>query len=136
MAVNTTELKKAIGIITKMRQKYYVYYIADDGLYYCVQDHAVNPVGRTYTEWKAWVDSGENESDYSTKTNNANRRKEDVYVGYHYRFDDVNTTYTGEHVRLDTLKTAVNDLVSDIAAQNSGNRIALVQYGADASSEN
>lgn len=134
MAVNTTELKKTIGIITKMRQKYYVYYIADDGLYYCVQDHAVNPVGRTYTEWKAWVDSGENESDYSTKTNNANRRKEDVYVGYHYRFDDVNTTYTGEHVRLDTLKTAVNDLVSDIAAQNSGNRIALVQYGADASS--
>lgn len=133
MAVNTTELKKTIGIITKMRQKYYVYYIADDGLYYCVQDHAVNPVGRTYTEWKAWVDSGENESDYSTKTNNGNRRKEDVYVGYHYRFDDVNTTYTGEHVRLDTLKTAVNDLVSDIAAQNSGNRIALVQYGADAS---
>ena len=33
MAVNTTELKKTIGIITKMRQKYYVYYIADDGLY-------------------------------------------------------------------------------------------------------
>ena len=134
MAVNTTELKKTIGIITKMRQKYYVYYIADDGLYYCVQDHAVNPVGRTYTEWKAWVDSGENESDYSTKTSNANRRKEDVYNGYHYRFDDVNTTYTGEHVRLDTLKFAVNDLVSDIAAQNSGNRIALVQYGADANS--
>ena len=134
MAVNTTELKKTIGIITKMRQKYYVYYIADDGLYYCVQDHAINPVGRTYTEWKAWVDSGENESDYSTKTSNSNRRSEDVYVGYHYRFDDVNTTYTGEHVRLDTLKLAVKDLVSDIAAQNSGNRIALVQYGADADS--
>ena len=134
MAVNTTELKKAIGIITKMRQKYYVYYIADDGLYYCVQDHAINPVGRTYSEWKAWVDSGENESDYSTKTSNSNRRKEDVYVGYHYRFDDINSAYTNEHNRLDTLKNAVNDLVSDIAAQNSANRIALVKYGADAES--
>lgn len=133
MAVNTTELKKFAGIITSMRQKYYAYYIADDGLYYCVQDHAVNPVGRTYTEWKAWVDSGENESDYSTKTSNSNRRKEDIYVGYHYRFDDVNSSFTDEHVRLDTLKTAINDLVDDIAAQNSGNRIALVQYGADAS---
>ena len=134
MAVNTTELNKVIGIITKMRQKYYVYYIADDGLYYCVQDHAINPVGRTYTEWKAWVDSGENESDYSTKTSNSNRRSEDVYVGYHYRFDDINSAYTNDHYRLDTLKNTVNDLVSDIAAQDSGNRIALVQYGADASS--
>ena len=134
MAVNTTELKTAIGIITKMRQKYYVYYIADDGLYYCVQDHAVNPVGRTYTEWKAWVDSGENESDYSTKTSNANRRKEDVYQGYHYRFDDVNSTYNGEHVRLDTLKEAVSNLAVEIAEQNSGNRIALVKYGSDADS--
>ena len=107
MAVNTTELKKTIGIIRKMEQKYYAYYIADDGLYYCIQDHAVNPIGRTYTEWKAWVDSGENESDYSTKTSNSNRRKEDIYVGYHYRFDDVNSSYSGEHVRLDTLKTAI-----------------------------
>ncbi|MBO5065190.1 MAG: VWA domain-containing protein [Clostridia bacterium] len=134
MAVNTTELNKFIGMITSMRQKYYAYYIADDGLYYCIQDHAVNPIGRTYTEWKAWVDSGENESDYSTKTSNSNRRKEDIYVGYHYRFDDVNSSYTDEHVRLDTLKTAISNLATQIAAQNSGNRIALVQYGADANS--
>ncbi len=132
MAVNTTELKKVIGIISSMRQKYYAYYVADDGLYYCIQDHAVNPVGRTYTEWKAWVDSGENESDYSTKTSNSNRRKEDVYQGLHYRFDESNDTYSNEHVRIDTLKTAVTDLIDDIAAQNSENRIALVQYGADA----
>lgn len=134
MAVNTTELKKILGIISSMRQKYYVYYIADDGLYYCVEDHAVNPTGRTYTEWKAWVDSGENESDYSTKTSNSNRRSEDVYVGYHYRFDNINANYTTEHVRLDTLKKATNNLIGQIAAQNSANRIALVKYGADASS--
>ena len=134
MAVNTTELKKTIGIITKMRQKYYAYYIADDGLYYCIQNHAVNPVGRTYTEWKAWVDSGENESDYSTKTGNGDRRKEDVYQGLHYRFDEAGDKYNYEHYRIDTLKTTVNDLIGDIAAQNGNNRIALVQYGADANS--
>ena len=93
----------------------------------------MNPVGRTYTEWKAWVDSGENESDYSTKTSNSNRRKEDVYQGLHYRFDESGDTYSSEHYRIDTLKTAVTDLIDDIAAQNEDNRIALVQYGADAS---
>ena len=134
MAVNTTICNKFLGAITKMEQCYYAYYIADDGLYYCIQDHAVNPVGRTYTEWKAWVDSGVNTSDYSTKINNSNRRKEDIYVGYHYRFDDVNSSYSGEHVRLDTLKTAISNLATQIAAQNSGNRIALVKYGADADS--
>lgn len=133
MAVNTTELKKAIGIITSIRQKYYAYYVADDGLYYCIEDHAVNPTGRTYAEWKAWVESGENESDYSTKTSNSNRRKEDVYSGLHYRFDESGDVYSNEHYRIDTLKTAVNDLIDDIAAQNEDNRIALVQYGADAS---
>ncbi len=137
MAVNTTELNKFIGMITGIRQKYYAYYIADDGLYYCIEHMQVNPVGRTYTEWKAWIDNGANEdlqSEYSTKTNNSNRRTQAVYSGPHYRFDDVNSTYNNEHVRLDTLKQAVNDLVADIAAQNSGNRIALVQYGADANS--
>ena len=130
MAVNTTELKKTIGIITKMRQKYYAYYIADDGLYYCIQDHKVNPVGRTHTEWKAWVDSGENESDYSTKTNNSNRVKEDVYVGVHYRFDNVSSIFKDTN-RIDSLKEATKDLVNDIAAENSQNRIALLQYGAN-----
>ena len=134
MAVNTTELNKLFGtIITSMRQKYYAYYVADDGLYYCIQDHAVNPTGRTYTEWKAWVESGENESDYSTKTGNGDRRKEDVYTGLHYRFDESGDKYSSEHYRIDTLKTAVNDLIDDIAAQGSENRIALVQYGADGS---
>ncbi len=137
MAVNTTELKKIIGIISSIRQKYYAYYIADDGLYYCIEHMKVNPVGRTYSEWKAWIDNGANEdlqSEYSTKTNNSNRRIQAVYSGPHYRFDDVNSKYNSEHVRLDTLKTAVSDLVDGIAAQNKGNRIALVQYGADANS--
>ena len=133
MGVNTTERGTFLGATTSIRQKYYAYYIADDGLYYCIQNHAVNYTGRTYTEWKAWIDSGANESDYSTKTSNSNRRKEDVYQGLHYRFDESNDRYSNEHIRLDTLKTTVNDLIGDIAAQNSQNRIALVQYGADGS---
>ncbi len=133
MAVNTTELKKIVGIISTMRQKYYAYYIADDGLYYCIEDHAVNPVGRSYEEFKAWVDSGENESDYSTKTSNSNRRKEDVYTGLHYRFDDVSSSFTDEHTRIDTLKNAASTLVAGLANENPDNRVAFVQFGADTS---
>ncbi len=130
MAVNTT----STGLFN-FRQKYYAYYIADDGLYYCIEDHKVNPVGITYSEWKNRVDTGSDlYSDYSTKSSNSNRRSEDVYSGLHYRFDEAGDKYSNEHVRLDTLKTTVTDLIGDIAAQNSNNRIALVQYGADASS--
>ncbi len=133
MGVNTTELKKTIGIITKMRQKYYVYYIADDGLYYCVQDHT-NIVARNYADWKAWIDSGENESDYSTKTSNENRRKESVYTGYHYRFDNVSHHPEDQvFTRFNTLKEATKDLIADIATENSENRIALVTYGSGSS---
>ncbi len=120
------------------RQCYYVYYIADDGLYYCVVDHAFqtdsngNRIGKTYSEFKAWVDSGSdsNCSDYDTSNNNSGRREEDVYVGVHYRFDNINNSYAKEHTSLAALKTTAKDLVDKIAAQNSNNRIALVQYGA------
>ncbi len=134
MGINNTE--------KNIRQKYYVYYVADDGLYYCVENHALqkdangNLIGKTHSEWKAWIESGTNESDYSTKSNNntglfgsAGRRDEDVYVGEHYRFDDISSSYSDEHKCIDTLKTVASDLVDDIYAQNSNNRIALVQYG-------
>ncbi len=127
MGVNTTELSYVIGIISQIRQKYYVYYIADDGYYYCVQDHTTI-VKRNQAEWKAWIESGENESDYSTQKNNSNRKKESVYTGVHYRFDK-NADEGGKYTRIGTIKTVANDLIDDIAAQNPNNRIALVQYG-------
>ncbi len=129
MAVNTTDLEKGLFWTSYISQKYYVYYIADDGLYYCVEDHAVNPVGRTQEEWKAWVDSGENHSDYSAQVLNSSRRAEDVYVGPHYRFDDVNSYYSSTHTRIQTLRNATMNLVDHIAVENPGNRIALVQFG-------
>ena len=127
------------------RQFYFVYYIADDGLYYCAVDHAFptdsngNRIGITQSEFKARVDNAisnydkgiaVNYSDYSTQGTNGNRKKEDVYVGEHYRFDNVNSSYASEHTSLEALKTTANDLVDKIAAQNPNNRIALVQYGA------
>ena len=143
LAINTTELSTFLGSVTKIRQYYWAYYIADDGLYYVLQDTesgiagtaqgAVWP-GITQSQFKSNVANVQNYSDYSTQKANGDRRKEDVFIGPHYRFDESNDTYSNEHVRLDTLKTTVNDLIGDIAAQNSNNRIALVQYGADANS--
>lgn len=120
------------------QQYYYVYYVADDGYYYCfTNQHGTPELKYTEDQFKAWVAGGEGQelqTASSTRANNdplvgEGRRDEKLFTGPHYRFDDVNSTYTGEHVRLDTLKTAVNDLIDDIAAQNSDNRIALVQYG-------
>ncbi len=135
LAVNTAEYSSFLGMTTKIRQEFFLYYIAADGLYYCFENQVLNPTGKTPQQFYDWVASTANSTAFSTKTANGNRRDTVLYTGNHYRFDNINATeYTGEHVRLDTLKTAVKDLVGDIAAQNSNNRIALVQYGADANS--
>ena len=136
LAVNTAEFSEGfIGIGRKIRQEFFLYYIAADGLYYCFENKVLNTTGKTPQQFYDWVANTANSTAYSTDTGNGNRRNTVLYTGNHYRFDNINATkYTGEHVRLDTLKTAVKDLVGDIAAQNSNNRIALVQYGADANS--
>ena len=139
LAVNTVELEKGlIGNIRNITQRYWAYYVADDGLYYVLQDTesgiegtaagAVWP-GITYDEFKNNVDNDKNYSDYSTQKANDDRRKEDVFVGPHYRFDDVGAAYTDAHTRIETLKNTVSNLVGQIAAENSQNRIALVQFG-------
>ncbi len=142
LAINTTELSTFLGGVTKIRQYYWAYYIADDGLYYVLQDTESGITGTvqggvwpgiTYSQFKSNVDNAQNYSDYSAQTSNGTRRSEDVYIGPHYRFDESTDSYAKEHVRLDTLKTAVTDLIGDIASQNPNNRIALVQYGADGS---
>lgn len=114
-------------------QYYYVYYIADDGYYYCfTNQHGTPELKYTEEQFKAWVGGGDGQALQTASSGegtNGNRRKEKLFDGYHYRFDDINSPYTGEHNRFNTLKTAVSDLVDDIAAQNSNNRIAFVKYG-------
>ena len=131
LAVNTAEK----GFL-KIRQQYWAYYIADDGLYYVLNGEGNSTVdaGITSTQFKYNVDNSIEYSDYSTKTSNSTRRKQAIYTGPHYRFDDINSAYKGEHTRINTLKTAASNLVGEIAAQNAQNRIALIKYGADASS--
>lgn len=123
------------------RQRYWAYYVADDGLYYVLQDTESGISGTvaggvwpgiSYQEFKYNVDNDINYSDYSTKSANTDRKKEDVYVGVHYRFDNVSSSFK-ETNRIDSLKEATKDLINDIAAENGENRIALLQYGADAS---
>ena len=138
LAVNTTELKKILGSVTKIRQYYWAYYVADDGLYYVLQDTESGISGTvaggvwagiTHSQFKSNVENVQNYSDYSTKTSNGTRRSEDVYVGPHYRFDDVSSGYTDDHTRIKTLREAANNLVDQVVAENSQNRIALVQFG-------
>ncbi len=142
LAVNTVELKKVLGIISSFKQRYWAYYIADDGLYYVLQTDGICGgvaggvhAGITETEFKNRVDNSSSLGDssyysaYSAKTSNTNRRKTAVFNGPHYRFDDVSSSYTDEHTRISTLKNATSNLIGQIAAENSENRIALVQFG-------
>lgn len=134
LAVNTTTLKKTIGIITKIEQFYWAYYIADDGLYYVLRasslagaDNHVD-AGITREAFYSNVDNAVNYSGNSTKTNNGNRRKSAVFNGYHYEF------YPAAYgTPLDTIKAKAAELVDQIAAQNTENRIAITYYGASAS---
>lgn len=126
-----------------IKQRYWAYYIADDGLYYVLQtsgicggvDGGVFP-GITHEEFYNHVDNtrdlgdASQYSNYSTDTGNTNRRKTVVFKGPHYRFDDTTSGNSDAHDRISTLKFAASHLVGQIKAENSDNRIALVQVGA------
>lgn len=136
LAVNNTEVKKTVGILSSIKQYYFLYFIADDGKYYCFSNQSKEP-NYTYTEaqFKEWVANPEQANGYpyqtasSTDTSNQNRRKETLFTGPHYRFDNINSEYTGDHKNIDSVKTTAQNLVEQIAAQNPENRIALVRYG-------
>lgn len=116
---------------------FYLYYIADDGKYYCFTNTESTP-SLTYTqeEFKAWVanENGVVQTASSTASGKSDRINEWLCDAVHYRFDNVNSPFTTEHQRISTLKTATANLIGQLAAENSNNRIALVQFGADASS--
>ena len=132
MAVNNVKMQTL-----NVAQYYFLYFIGDDGYYHCFSNQSATP-NYTYTEaqFKEWVANPEQGNGYpyqtasSTKTSNSNRRTETLFTGPHYRFDNINSEYTGEHKNIDSVKTTAQNLVEQIAAQNSENRIALVQYGA------
>lgn len=138
LAVNTIEFKQIIGITSSFKQRYWIYYVANDGMYYVLQSSkccsgvdggVFDPITRE--EFINHVDNSDSLGDasqytfYSTKTSNSNRRSEIAFTGPHYRF-----TINSEFTRMDTIKKAVTDIVDSIGAQNPDNRVALVRYGA------
>lgn len=136
LAVNNVKMKTL-----NVAQYYFLYFIGDDGYYHCFSNQSATP-NYTYTEaqFKEWVANPEQGNGYpyqtasSTENSNANRRKETLFTGPHYRFDNINSEYTGEHTSIDAVKTTAKNLVDDIVAQgNTQNRIALVQYGSSSS---
>ena len=118
------------------QQYFYLYYVADDGYYYCFTNQESTP-SKKYTDeqFKAWVagTNGVLQTASSTKDGKGDRIKEKLNDAVHYRFDNVNSPSTKAHTRIKTLKEAASNLVDKIAAENSNNRIALVQFGADTS---
>ncbi len=142
VAVNLVEYKNYY-VYKECRQRYWVYYIADDGLYYVLQTssccggtNGAVYAGITATEFRNRVDNSNSLGDssyytaYSTDTDKDNRAKTVVFSGgTHYRFDNINSTYANEHKRVDTMVNTAADLMSKVAAANGNNRLALVQFG-------
>ena len=133
---NEFSISKLLKIWSLELQYYYLYYIADDGYYYCFTNQQSAPTLKyTQEEFKAWVAGNDKlQTASSSKANNGDRRDEVLFTGEHYRFDNVNHHPEKQEVlRINSLKEATKDLIGDIAAENTDNRIALLQYGADAS---
>ena len=142
VAINLVEYKNYV-VYKQCRQRYWVYYIADDGLYYVLQTSSCCGgtngkvyAGITATEFRNRVDNSNSLGDksyytaYSTDSDKDNRIKTVVFSGgTHYRFDNINSTYADEHKRIDTMVNTAADLMSKVAAENEDNRLALVQFG-------
>ena len=130
VAVHTYNLESSITFWKKSDQRFWAYYIADDGKYYVLKEGSGIYEGVDETTFKSNVQNGLNYSKIATDGTAGARVKTGITNDEHYRF----TTNTGQDTRIQTFKTVANDLVDDIAAQNPNNRIALVKYGADTSS--
>ena len=118
------------------QQYFYLYYVANDGYYYCFTNQEATPsLKYNQDEFKAWVagTNGVVQTASSTASGKSSRINEVLIYGTHYRFDNVNSANTGEYTRISTLKNATSNLIGQIAAENSQNRVALVQIGADGS---
>ena len=137
LAVATVEFKDYV-VYKKIKQRYWAYYVTNDGMYHVLQtsgscsgvDGGVfDPITRetfiNHVDNSASLGDDSQYSAYSTDSGNkSGRRSTVVYKGAHYRF-----TTNSEFTRLDTIKKTATDLIDDIKAQNPNNRIALVKYG-------
>ena len=116
-------------------QHYWLYYIGDDGLYYVLLATNENNdvaggvrAGVDKTTFYSNVDGATGYSGYSSQSTNTNRRKTNIFEGPHHEFFPGSTG-----TPLETTKAKMAELVDQIAAQNSDNRIAVTYYGASAS---
>lgn len=132
LAVNTLSLN---NFGNPSSQYYWAYYVADDGLYYVLQSAGESSTGASYIhdpitreQFFSNVDNAVNRSGMSSSTSNSTRRAAELYSGAHYTYTcgvcDLNAT-----TRVETIKAKAAELVSEIAAENSENRIAVTYYG-------
>ncbi len=136
LAVHTTSLN---SFNNPSKQLYWAYYIADDGLYYVLQSAGESSTGSSYIhdpitrdQFYSNVNNAVNYSGSSSSTSNGTRREAKIYTGTHYTYTcgsyEANIT-----TRIETIKAKASELVGQIAAQGSDNRIAVTYYGASSS---
>ena len=130
IAVNTIEISKFIGIITGVTQYYWAYFIDADGMYNVLMSNNENgvgtaPVKMTKAEFVANVDAGTARSGKSSDPQNTDRQATAIYIGYHYEF-----LPSATDTPLVTIKDKAAELVDEIVADGTDNRIAVTHYGA------
>ncbi|MBQ7976036.1 MAG: VWA domain-containing protein [Clostridia bacterium] len=136
VAINTqAKTGGFLGIGGTYHQKIWTYYVADDGLYYVlpgVTNAGISAIQTwTRTEFITNVDAGTNYSAEAQSTTNGNRQNCKIYNGTYYKFITANEN--GYQTPMYTIKEKAADIVDQIAAEGSDNRIAVTTYGGSAS---
>ena len=126
LAIHTYDLKGWFGTND---QRYWAYYVTDDGLHYILQNDGSVIGGYSNSEFISLVDNGTSYTLKESSSSAGTRFDAGLVNCTHYRFSD----YAGEFSRFTTLKAAAQNLVGQIATQNSDNRIAIAKYGSSTS---
>lgn len=137
LAINTTSLNFANN---PNKQLYWAYYVADDGLYYVLQSAGESSTGASYIhdpitrdQFISNVDNAVSYSGSSSSTSNGTRREAKIYTGTHYTYTCGSDNSMNVTSRIETIKAKAAEIVNQIAAQGSDNRIAVTYYGASSS---
>lgn len=130
-AINTTERKKTVGVLT-IKQYYWAYYVDDAGKYYAfINGNSANLAEYAdRTAFETAVANLENSAASSSKRNNSDRKGTTVVSGAHYRYIDGSSE---QATAMECMQTSVQAMINNIASGTTNSRIAVTQFGSSSS---